>query len=140
MKKFQICKVVDEELLKEDDNDPIAAESDGFDVGAEGQLADTPALVVIPDHHLVRRILRLRTTSDERKDVAAEEHLNNADSTAVDGGGGVEGAAEDLAEGVGVVDAEAGGGGDGEAGEVLVEGEREEGDRGSGFGFWFWVG
>lgn len=80
--------------------------------------------MIVPDHDLIGRVLRVFTAADDGEDVASEEHLDDADSSGivVD-----EVSAEDLAEGVAVEDAEATVGGGGEAAVVLVEGEVEEG-------------
>jgi len=118
--ELEVREVVDKDLLFDDDNDAVAAEADAAHGGAEGELADAVALVVVPDHDLVGRVLRVRPAADEGEDVAEEEHLHVADSAAV------EIAPEELAEGVAVVDAEAVVCGGGEAGLVLVEGEVEE--------------
>lgn len=77
--------------------------------------------MVVPDHDLVGGVERIGSTTDDGEDVAAEEHLDQSDGAAW-----AEVAAEDLAEGVAVVDAEAEVGAGGEAAVVLVEGEVEE--------------
>lgn len=76
MKELQIGEVVDKNLLKEDDDDAIAAEADGDDGGAEGELADAAALVIVPDHDLVGRVV----AADDGEDVAAEKHLDMVDA------------------------------------------------------------
>lgn len=123
VEELEVGEVVDEDLLDEDDDDPVAAEADALDLGAEGEFADAAGLVVVPDHDLVDGVLGVGAAADKGEDVAAEEHLDEADPTA----GGAEIAPEDLAERVAVVDAEAGVGANGEAAVVLVEGEVEEG-------------
>lgn len=88
--------------------------------------------MVVPDHDLIRRVAWVGTATaaaDEGEYVAAEEHVDEADAAA-----GAELAAENLAEGVAVVDAEALVGSGGEAAGVLVEGEVEEGGGGGGSG------
>ena len=128
MQHLEIGEVVDEDLVGEDDDDSVAAEADALDLRAEGELADAAGQVVVPDHDLVGRVAGVGggAAADEGEDVAAEEHVDEADAAA-----GAEVAAEDLAEGVAVVDAEAAVGGGGEAPGVLIEGEVEEG-RGLG--------
>lgn len=121
MQQLKIREVVDKDLLLEDDDDPIPPEPNGSNIGPEGELSDAPALVIVPDHDLVGRILRIGSAADEREYVASEEHLHDGDSAAA-----IEIAAENLAEGIAVEDAEAVVGADGEAGVVLVEGEVEE--------------
>ena len=116
MKELQIGEVVDEDLLKKDDDDAITAEADGGDGGAERELADASALMVVPDHDLIGRVM----AAEDGKDVAPEKHLDMVDTAG-------EGSPENLPERVGVEDTEASGGGGGEAGVVLVEGERVKG-------------
>lgn len=123
MEKLEVGEVVDEDLLHKDDDDPVPPEADALDLGAEGELADTAGLVIVPDHDLVDGVLGVGAAADEGENVATEEHLDEADPAAC----GAEVAAEDLAERVAVVDAEAGVGANGEAAVVLVEGEVEEG-------------
>ena len=139
MQHLEIGEVVDEDLVGEDDDDSVAAETDAFNFGAEGELADAAGLVVVPDHDLVGRIAGFGGGgggggADEGEDVAAEEHVDEGDATAA----GAEVVAEDLAEGVAVIDAEAAVGGGGEATGVLVEGEVEEGG-GVGIGGLGWL-
>lgn len=81
--------------------------------------------MVVPDHDLIQRVLRRIAAADKRKDIAAEKHLNGANSPAV----AIEIAAEDLAEWIAVIDSEAAVGAGGEAAVVLVEGDVEELDR-----------
>jgi hypothetical protein len=56
---------------------PVAPELDRFDLGSERELTNAPVLVVVPDHHLVRRVARVVPAADQGEDVAAEEHLDN---------------------------------------------------------------
>lgn len=77
--------------------------------------------MVVPDHDLVDRVLRVGSAPDEGEYVAAEEHLDQSDAATRP-----EVAAEDLAEGIAVVDSEPHVGSDGEAAIVLVEREVEE--------------
>lgn len=128
MHELKVRKVVDEDLALQDDDDAVAAEADAAHGGLEGELPDAAALVVVPDHHLVGRVVRGVPTADEREDVAPEEHLDDADAPALAAGVVLapEVAAEDLAERVAVVDAEAGLGPRREAAVVLVEGDVEQ--------------
>lgn len=89
--------------------------------------------MVVPDHDLVGREMGLGSAADEGDDVASEEHLDVADSAAV------KLAAELLAEGVAIVDAETVVSGGGEASLVLVEGEVEQ-RRGRRWGQSRWRG
>ena len=57
MGELEIGKVVDEDFLREDDDDAVAAEADAPDLGAERELANAAGLVVVPDHDL--RFLQL---------------------------------------------------------------------------------
>ena len=117
---LEVGEVVDVDLVLQDHDDAISAQSHGPDLDAEGELADAPALVVVPDHHLVRGVSRRSPAAHEREDVAAEEHLDLPDPAAV------EAPAEGFLEWVAVVDAEAPVGAAREAAAVLVEGQREE--------------
>ena len=49
--ELEIGEVIDEDLLREDDDDAIAVEADALDLGAEQELADAAGLVV-PDQLL----------------------------------------------------------------------------------------
>ena len=86
--------------------------------------------MVVPDHDLVDRVLRVGSAADKGEDVAPEEHLDEADPAAgrerVPAGAAGEVSAEDLAEWIAVVDSEAGVGAGGEAAVVLVKAEVEE--------------
>lgn len=72
------------------------------------------------NHDLIERVLRIGPAADQGEYVAAEQHLDGANAAVV------EIAAEDLAEGVAVVDPEAAVGACGEAAVVLVEGHMEK--------------
>ena len=134
--ELKVREVVDEDFVLEYHDDAVAPEPDASYGGAEGELPDAAALVVVPDHDLVRRVVGIIAAADEREYVAAEQHLDDADTpspgTAADAGAGSAVAhggkvpAEDLAEGVAVVDAEARLGARREAAVVLVEGDVEE--------------
>lgn len=78
---------------------------------------------VVPHHDLVRRVARVAAAADEREDVAAEEHLDEADSAVA------EVAPEGLLERLAVVDAEALVRADSKAD---CEGKAEPGARGEG--------
>ena len=115
MQQVEVRKVVHVDLVLEHDDDALARHAHGLDLGAEGKLADAPVLVVVPDHHLVRRVPRVAAAADEGKDVATEEHLHDADAAVG------EVSTVGLLEGVAVEDAEAGVRSAREAALVLVE-------------------
>ena len=50
-------------------------------LGLEGQLANDFLLMVVPKHDFVWRELGVITTADKSKDIAAEEHLDDANAT-----------------------------------------------------------
>lgn len=75
--------------------------------------------MVVPDHDLVGRVMGIGSAADKGDDVAAEEHRDVTDPSAV------KLAAELLAEGVAIIDAETVVSGGGEASMVLVEGDVE---------------
>jgi|UPI0002215A27 hypothetical protein len=80
------------------------------------------------DHDFVGRVMGVISAADEREYVAAEQHLDDTDtpSPAADSALDGEVPAEDLSEGVAVVDAEARLGARCEAAVVLVEGDVED--------------
>ncbi|KAJ6828389.1 putative autophagy-related protein 18a [Iris pallida] len=142
--QLQVREVVDEDLVVEDDDDAVAAEADGADLGAKEEVADAAGLVVVPDHDLVCGVAGAGAAADEDDDVAAEEHGDDADAAA----GVAELAAENLAERVAAEDPEPVASAGGETAVVLVERQveklrrprlsrRRRDDRrfGSGFGF-----
>ena len=49
----------------EDDDDLVPAQADAAHRHAEAELADAPALVVVPDHHLARAVPRRLTPAHE---------------------------------------------------------------------------
>lgn len=106
--------------MLQNDDDSVAAEPDASDLRPERELADAPGLVVVPHHDFAGRVERVGSASDQGEDLVAEEHLDHSDAPLI----GI--TAEELADGVAVVDAEAGVRGDGEAAVVLVEGQVEE--------------
>lgn len=116
MHQLKVREIIHKYLLLYHDNYPITAEPNAANGSAERKLPNAPSLVVIPDHDLVGRVLRVGPTANESQYVAAEEHLYVADPSAV------ELAAEKLPVRVAVVDAEAVVSGGGEAGLVLVKG------------------
>lgn len=75
--KKRTRKVVREHLVLERHDDAVAPQPHGAHLRLEAQLADALALVVVPDHHFVRGVLRRAAAADEREDVAAEEHLGH---------------------------------------------------------------
>ena len=49
-------------------------------LAAEVELPNAAALVVVPDHHFVGRVLRVSAAADDGQDVAAVEHLHDANA------------------------------------------------------------
>jgi hypothetical protein len=49
----------------------------GFDFRLECQLTNISALVVVPNKYFIRRIPRILSTTYNRDQIAAEEHLND---------------------------------------------------------------
>lgn len=137
VQQLHVREVVHEHRLLQDHHNPVPPQPHRPHLGPEREVAYAPRLVVVPDHDLGGRVVRGRPATDEGEDVAAEEHLRHSDAAAR-----TEVAAEDLAERLAVVDAEAVAGAGGEAGVVLVEGQVEElgrrggrgGRRGGGIG------
>lgn len=135
VQNLKIREIVHEDLVRQNHHDLVPSEANPFHLRSERELADAPRLVVVPDHNLVDRVPRVGPSADECEDVAAEEHVDQPDSAA-----GTEIAAENLAEWVAVVDAEAAVGAGGEAAGVLVEGDVEEGGDSGRVGIGGWVG
>ena len=82
--------------------------------------------MVVPDHNLVRRVLRVGTAPDKCQNIAPEQHLHHSDPRSAAAVIAAEVAAEDLAEGIAVVDPEPVVGAGGEAAMVLVKREVEQ--------------
>ena len=101
VEQLQVREVVHVHLLLQNDDDPVATEPHRTDLGPERELTDAPALMVVPDHDFVGRVLRVRPAADEGQDVAPEEHLDGGYSSVG------ELPPEDLAERVAVEDSEA---------------------------------
>ena len=80
MQKLQISEIVDEDLLEKNDDDPVPAELNGFDLGVEGELADATVLMVVPDHDLGGGVEGVGSASDDGEYVAAKEHLDQSDT------------------------------------------------------------
>jgi hypothetical protein len=87
----------------------------------KAQLADTPRLMIVPNHHFIRRIFRHRATSNEREYVAPKQHLHDPNAAAV------EISPKRLFERVRVEYSEPGIGPDRKTASVLVEREELEG-------------
>ena len=116
----EVGKVVDVNFPLEHNDDAVTTQLDRLDVAPEAELADASVLMVVPDHHLGGRVARVLTAAHECKDIAAEEHLDDADAARA------EVTPEGLLERVAVVDAEPGVGAAREAAVVLVEPNVEE--------------
>jgi hypothetical protein len=127
---FKVREVVDEDFVLEHHDDALAPETNAPDRGAEGELPDAAALVTVLDHDLVGRVMGVISAADECEYVAAEQHLDDVDtpSPAADADSALDGEvlAEDLSEGVTVVDVEARIGARCEEAVVLVEGDVED--------------
>lgn len=122
VQELEVGEIVHEDLLHQDHHDSVPPEPHPFDLRPKRQLADAPGLVVVPDHDLVDRVLRVGSAPDEGEYVAAEQHLDQPNPAPVP-----EVPAEDFAERVAIVDPETDVRARGEAAMVLVEGEVEEG-------------
>ena len=85
--------------------------------------------MVVPDHNLIRRVLRVGSTANESQNIAPKKHLDNPDAAAA----AIEVSAKDLAEWIAIVDPEAMINAGGEAAVVLVEGEVEKRGRRRGW-------
>jgi len=83
MEHLQIREIMYIYLCLKDNHNFFRPQLYGPNVRAEGKLPNTTALVIIPDDHLVRRILHIGATTYKRKDVATEEHLNNPKPTTI---------------------------------------------------------
>jgi hypothetical protein len=59
----------------------VLSQLDGLDERLEAQLAYALVLVIVPEEDLIHWELGMGASTDECKDVASEEHLDNADSS-----------------------------------------------------------
>jgi hypothetical protein len=64
MHQLEVREIVDKNLLLKNDNNPIPPKPDGSNIGPEREFSDTSALVIIPNHNLIRRILRIRSATN----------------------------------------------------------------------------
>jgi hypothetical protein len=78
--------------------------------------------VIIPDHHLVRRVLHIGAAAYKSKDVATEQHLDNPEPAAL------KVPPESLLERLAVKDPEPVAGTSSEASTILVPGNRQQPD------------
>jgi hypothetical protein len=112
VQQLKVHEVVDENFVLEHHDDALAPETNAPDGGAEGELPNAAALVIVPDHDLVGRVVGVISAADEHEYVAAEQHLDAADTPSpgadADSTLGGEVLTEDISEEVAVVDAEAG--------------------------------
>ena len=61
---------------------PVASEAHSFDFTAKAQLPNAQVLVVVPDHDLVGGVPRALPSAHKSENVAAKEHLDDADAAA----------------------------------------------------------
>lgn len=101
---FQIRKIVYEYFLFQNDNDSVSPKPNRSYFRTKRKLADASALVVVPDHNLIRRVLRVGSTANECQNIAPKKHLDNADAAAA---ATIEISAKDLAERIAIIDPEA---------------------------------
>lgn len=94
MEEAHIADVVDVNLLLEDDGETLAVQADGLYCGREGELADDGGALCVLDDEVAWR-------EDEGDKGGREEHLDDGNVAIV--------GAEDLGEGIGMVDSEASG-------------------------------
>ena len=71
MQQLKVREVVDEDFVLEHHDDALAPETNAPDGGAEGELPDATALVIIRDHDLVGRVVGVISVADNREYVAA---------------------------------------------------------------------
>ena len=62
---------------------PIFPQLHRHDVCPEAELADAAVLEIVPDHDLVARVPRALAAANERQQIAAEQHLDDADEIAL---------------------------------------------------------
>uniref|UniRef100_A0A0A9E8J4 Uncharacterized protein n=1 Tax=Arundo donax TaxID=35708 RepID=A0A0A9E8J4_ARUDO len=77
MEQLQISEVVNIYLPLKYNHNVVLSQFHSPDIRAKGELSNATALVIIPDHHLVRRVLHIGATAYKSKDVATEQHLDN---------------------------------------------------------------
>ena len=121
MQQLQIRKIINENFLFQNDDDSIPSKPNRSYFRAKRKLPDASALVVVPDHNFIRRVLRVGSAANESQNITSKEHLDNADAAST-----IKVSTKDLAEGIAIVDPEAMVSTGGEAAVVLVEREMEE--------------
>lgn len=130
MEQLQVREIINKNLLRQNNHDPITPEPNGLNLGSKGKLSNAPPLMIVPNHNLIQWVLRLGPSANQRQNITPEKHLDNTDTAAV-----IELPPENLAERVAVVDSEAAVSAGRKAGEVLVKGQvKESRRRGEGLG------
>jgi len=79
VEKVQVVKVVHVYFVLQCYSDAITTKFDRLDFSAETELSYTATEVVIPQHHLVRRVARTLPPAHQGNNVAAEQHFHDAD-------------------------------------------------------------
>uniref|UniRef100_A0A0A9DTC2 Uncharacterized protein n=1 Tax=Arundo donax TaxID=35708 RepID=A0A0A9DTC2_ARUDO len=122
MEQLQIREVVNIYFALKNNHNVILPQFYSPNIGAEGELSNATALVIIPDHHLVRRILHVGATTYKSKDVATEQHFDNPKPTTL------EIPSECFLKRVAIEDPEAIAGTGSKATKVLIPGNRQQPD------------
>lgn len=116
MHQLKVSEFIHKYLHLRHYNYSISSKPDSANRSSKRQLTNAPSFVIVPNHDLVGRKLRVGTTSDERQNITPEKHLHVANSAAV------EFPAKVFSERIAIVDAKSVVSGGGETGSVLIEG------------------
>jgi hypothetical protein len=116
----QVSKIVHINFRSKSNHHTVSSQLHGLHVVAKGELADATVLVVVPDHNLMWRKTRHGAATHERKNVAAEKHLNDSNAARR------KVTLERLLEGLDVIDTKALVSPSCEAARVLVKGHVEQ--------------
>ena len=82
VKEFEVGKVVDVDIVADEDAYVVAAETYGEYVLVEVVVANGSAAVIILDDHFVGAVLGVGTSSNKGLEVAPEEYLDGPDAPA----------------------------------------------------------
>ena len=77
---LEVLEVVDEDLVLERDHDLVPPQPHPKNLAVKPKLSYPLALVVVPNEHLFCRKGGKVPAPNDREEVAAEEHLDNADA------------------------------------------------------------
>ena len=77
----EVGEVVHIDALLQDDDHLVSSKLYGVDVLLERQLSNALLLMIIPEHHFICWVFRMRTASHKRKNITSEQHLYNPNAS-----------------------------------------------------------